>query len=323
MARSTNQNAYGAGHYPLAMKFYIAVTDREWFEYLGRASPLEEVNFWQPTAGRAFQALPPGGLFLFKLHGPGHRVAGGGIFSHWTRLRVSLAWDAFGIKNGAASLPEMRSRIERYRRGRSALHEDYEVGCILLQQPFFLDPSDRVEIPDWQPNIVRGRTYDTDQESGRTLWQELYASLQARREPVVREVSPGRYGQPTLIAPRLGQGSFKVMVLDAYRRQCAVTGEKALPVLQAAHIIPFVEGGEHRLDNGLLLRTDVHILFDRGYVTVTPDYRFQVSPRLKRDFDNGELYYQFDAKEVWLPPEPKYRPKKEFLAWHADTVFMG
>jgi len=124
MARSTNQNAYGAGHYPLAMKFYIAVTDREWFEYLGRASPLEEVNFWQPTAGRAFQALPPGGLFLFKLHGPGHRVAGGGIFSHWTRLRVSLAWDAFGIKNGAASLPEMRSRIERYRRGRSALHED-------------------------------------------------------------------------------------------------------------------------------------------------------------------------------------------------------
>ena len=44
------------------------------------------------------------------------------------------------------------------------------------------------------------------------------------------------YGDPVLVRPRLGQGTFRVLVTDNYRRRCAVTGEKALPVLDAAHI---------------------------------------------------------------------------------------
>jgi putative restriction endonuclease len=43
-------------------------------------------------------------------------------------------------------------------------------------------------------------------------------------------------------------------------------------------------GGEHRLDNGLLLRSDVHVMFDHGYVSVDPSYRLRVSPRLRREF---------------------------------------
>jgi hypothetical protein len=76
------------------------------------------------------------------------------------------------------------------------------------------------------------------------------------------------------VRQRLGQGAFRVLVTDAYERRCAVTGEKALPVLQAAHIRPVTKEGTHQLDNGLLLRSDIHALFDQGYVTVTPDHRF-------------------------------------------------
>jgi putative restriction endonuclease len=76
---------------------------------------------------------------------------------------------------------------------------------------------------------------------------------------------------------RLGQRSFQAVVLDAYHRRCAITGTHIPPVLQAAHIRPVTEGGEHRLDNGLLLRSDVHILFDRGYLGVDPRYRLLVS----------------------------------------------
>ncbi len=47
---------------------------------------------------------------------------------------------------------------------------------------------------------------------------------------------------------------------------------------RAAHIIPYGAGGKHEIPNGLLLRADIHKLFDRGYVTVTPKYRFRVSP---------------------------------------------
>ena len=105
-----------------------------------------------------------------------------------------------------------------------------------------------------------------------------------------------------LVLPRLGQGSFRVLVTDVYQRRCAVTGEKALPVLEAAHIKPVSSQGEHSIQNGLLLRSDVHTLFDRGYVTVTPDFQFRVSRRLKQDFDNGEHYFKLNGHQIWVPP---------------------
>jgi predicted restriction endonuclease len=56
-------------------------------------------------------------------------------------------------------------------------------------------------------------------------------------------------------------------------------------------IRPYGDGGAHEAPNGLLLRRDIHSLFDAGYVTVTPDLRFEVSSRIKQEFDNGRHYY--------------------------------
>ncbi|WP_162470581.1 HNH endonuclease [Desulfosporosinus orientis] len=61
------------------------------------------------------------------------------------------------------------------------------------------------------------------------------------------------------------------MVTEAYYRRCAITGEKTLPVLEAAHIKPYSLEGSHETNNGLLLRKDLHTLFDRGYITITED----------------------------------------------------
>ena len=105
-----------------------------------------------------------------------------------------------------------------------------------------------------------------------------------------------RYGAPILVQPRLGQGLFSLAVRDAYVGACAVTGEHSSPVLEAAHIVPYGRGGEHRVDNGLLLRSDLHRLFDRGYVTVTPDYVFRVGERLREEFHNGRSYYTSTAR---------------------------
>jgi len=78
------------------------------------------------------------------------------------------------------------------------------------------------------------------------------------------------------------------------------------------------------IDNGLLLRSDIHRLYDRAYVTVTPgDYRFRVSRRLHDDFDNGEPYYPLHGLEIARPSRLEERPNKEYLEWHADTVFRG
>ncbi len=132
-----------------------------------------------------------------------------------------------------------------------------------------------------------------------------------------------RFGSPILLTPRLGQGSFRVMVTDVYQRRCAVTRERVLPALDAAHIKPYSQGGDHAIKNGLLLRSDVHKLLDKGYVTVSPDHRFEVSRKVKEDFDNGRHYYSYHGSQIYIPPKPELQPGREYLAWHNESVFKG
>jgi HNH endonuclease len=155
---------------------------------------------------------------------------------------------------------------------------------------------------------------------GRKLWTAITERMPA--EPH-RGISEPRYGEPTLIRPRLGQGTFRVAVTDHYGRRCAVTGERTLPLLDAAHIRPFAAGGEHEVSNGLLLRTDVHRLFDLGYVTVSGDGRFEVGRRLREDFENGRDYYALHGQSVKVPSDSRYKPAREALEWHQTNKFLG
>jgi putative restriction endonuclease len=122
--------------------------------------------------------------------------------------------------------------------------------------------------------------------------------------------------------PRLGQGTFRVAVMEAYERACAATGEHSLPALEAAHIMPFVQGGPHDVRNGLLLRADLHRLLDQGYMTVTDDLRLEVSPRLRDHYHNGHTYYPLHGKRLRPPPAVAERPAREFVRWHHDHVFL-
>jgi len=309
------------------MNGFIGVTDNEWFEFLSRLPEIDEVNFWQPGGRSQFRALRPGEPFLFKLHAPHHFIAGGGFFAHSSILPVSLAWDAFGQKNGASTFRQMRRLIEK-RRGLESPLEDYDIGCILLQQPFFLQRSDWIPIPpDFSLNIVQGKTYNLLEGSGRYLWEQILVRLISMAHSYGEEGELGepgeRYGEPTLILPRLGQGSFRLIVTDAYDRRCAITHLKTLPALEAAHIKPFREGGEHRVDNGILLRADVQKLFDTGYVTVSPDHHFEVSRRIREEFENGGYYYTFHGKRIYVPANPALRPGHEFTSWHNENVYKG
>ncbi|MDD3893605.1 MAG: hypothetical protein PHU36_01085 [Syntrophomonadaceae bacterium] len=85
------------------MKMYVGITDYDWFKTLKQAN-CEEVNFWKPGGRTNFRALDEGNLFLFKLHSPKDYIVGGGFFLKYSILPSSLAWDAFGIANGANSL---------------------------------------------------------------------------------------------------------------------------------------------------------------------------------------------------------------------------
>lgn len=133
-----------------------------------------------------------------------------------------------------------------------------------------------------------------------------------------------RYGKEQLIKPRIGQGAFKVLITDAYQRRCAITGEKTLPVLEAAHIKPYSLNGPHDIVNGLLLRRDFHTLFDRGYITVDKSLRVEVSHRIKEDFGNGKEYYAHHGSRLIILPERREQlPDPGYLEWHNENVYLG
>jgi len=304
-----------------SIRTFVGITDRDWFDLLSARPRLDEVNFWQPSGSRLFRALKPGELFLFKLHSPEDFIVGGGFFAHSSLLPISLAWESFGISNGARSLTEMRSRVAKYRKQAEDRTADYTIGCVILEQPFFFDRPSWIPVPsDWKPNIVQGRSYDLAVEPGRALWHQLQVSGLAA--DMAKEAKP-QYGQPALTAPRLGQGSFRVLVTDAYERRCAMTGEKTLPALDAAHIKPYSESGLHLVTNGILLRRDLHALFDKGYMTITPDLRVEVSRKIKEEFENGRDYYRHQGGTIRLPRKSSDAPAQEFLAWHNTHVFRG
>jgi putative restriction endonuclease len=309
------------------MKIWVGITDKDWFQFLTSLEP-DEVNFWQPSGSRTFRALQPGEPFLFKLHSPDDVLVGGGYFVRYSALPASLAWDAFGQKNGAASLDELRARIRRYRRGEE--FDDPIIGCSILAEPFFFPQSMWVPIPaTWARNIVQGKAYDTETAEGCLLWDSVRRALSdsgSLAEPALVESEPAenRYGAEYLARARLGQGAFRVLVTDAYERRCAVTGEKTLPVLEAAHIKPYSLNGPHRVSNGLLLRSDLHKLFDSGYVTVTPNLRFEVSSRLRADWENGREYYARHGQELRVQPaDAANRPSREYLVWHNERRFLA
>jgi putative restriction endonuclease len=316
------------------MKIYVDVTDNDWFDFLRQRPAIDEVNFWKPTGETNFRAVAPGSLFVFKLKAPRNAIGGFGILSHATLCPVSLAWEAFGEKNGAATLEGLRATIAANRRAQPSRHEDFIIGCRIITQPVFLDEINWLPPPaDWAPNLVSGKTYDTDEPEGRALWEQLQFHIadpvdQGVREGEATSVLPEiptreRYGQPTLVKPRLGQGAFRLLVTDAYGRKCAVTDGKVLPALDVAHIRPYSEGGEHAITNGLLLRKDIHILLDRGYVTIDPSLRFVVSDRVKTEFNNGEEYRRLHGRTISVPSKPHLRPDARLLAWHNEAKFRG
>jgi len=309
------------------MEAYVAITDGNWFRYLSALPGIDEVNFWQPGGGHMFRALSPGEPFLFKLHSPDNYIVGGGFFAYNTILPCSLAWNTFGSKNGTSSMTEMRARIEQYRRAAPA-KQDYRIGCILLEQPFFFSRNNWIPVPaDWNRNIQQGRLYDLSSGLGKQLWEQVQQRLFTMpgliTEKAVVSEPATRYGEPQIILPRLGQGSFRVIVTDVYNRRCAVTLERTLPALEAGHIKPFAQDGPHDIRNGILLRSDLHRLFDQGYVTITNDFRFEVSRRIREEFDNGRDYYALNGKKLNIPIKPEYQPATEFVNWHNENIYLG
>lgn len=292
----------------MTMRGYFGVTDPGWYEHLSRTPGPKDANFWRPST-RAYR-LPIGTPFMFKLKAPHHAIAGFGFFAGFTILPDWLAWNTFGDANGVGSLSELRNRLTAIREG-ARIHADPQgrIGCALVAEARFV-PSRRMG-----PSAEGLETANPERRELRSVDGRRRASLERMRcswrnhgprcSPIRRRGHRARFGAPVVYRPRLGQGIFRVQVLDEYSRACAVTGEHTLPVLEVAHIRPYADGGEHDITNGLALRTDIHRLFDTGYVCVDDDLRLIVGRRLEGGLLERALVLRSPWHEVGVAPEPE------------------
>lgn len=291
---------------------FVANTDYNWFEFLSHQGPLDEVNFWQPSGKRQFRALQPGELFVFKLKAPHNKIAGYGLFAESSLLPLSLAWQTFGIKNGRSSYAEMRDAIRQYKGDDNDM-----IGFRVVTQPVFWPRNKWIDIPTtWPHNLPGGMTFATDSAEGRRLWDAIHERADDFPVREFREAAAPMFGDPVQVRPRLGQGAFRIGIIEAYGKRCMVTGERTVPALEAAHIVPVSESGTHELTNGLLLRKDIHALFDLHYVTITPEMRFEVSKRIKEEFENGRHYYALHGARVASPIDNRKAPSPVALKQH-------
>lgn len=310
---------------------FIALTDKAWFDFLAGHSGgvADEVNFWSPMSVQPLKKMNPGEPVFFRLKQPISAIAGYAFFAHFRALDLDTAWDLFTWKNGDPSKLSFLQRIGNYRKldlldPRTAR---LPLGCTILRAAVFW-PEEKW-IPwgadkGWATNIVRGKT---EEDATRiTLLAQLIGS-DAPDEFAVEEFQPLDADEREIAlaaqVTREGQGAFRTRLLDAYDGRCCVTGEHTEPVLDAAHIQPYLGPRSNHLQNGLLLTKEFHALFDRGYVTITPDLHVRVSPRLRSDWQNGHRYYPYDGKQLLQIPDGAKRPNPAVLAWHNERRFLS
>lgn len=124
---------------------------------------------------------------------------------------------------------------------------------------------------------------------------------------------------------RVGQHFFRRAVLSAYAGRCCITGIAHPTLLVASHIIPWRSGKENRLNprNGLCLSALHDKAFDKGLITVTPDYTIKISSSARQMADNrfaSEWLIGLEGKKIAMPE--KFSPSMEFIEWHNEHIFL-
>jgi putative restriction endonuclease len=146
-------------------------------------------------------------------------------------------------------------------------------------------------------------------------------------EPVVEaQEFPEGKTRETIIRARMNQGFFRAAVLASYNGRCCITGLSVPELLNASHIVPWSVDVKNRTNprNGLCLNVFHDRAFDCGLLTVTPDLKVKLSPRLKRkitDAGSREFLRPYEDVSITLPKH--FAPSIDFLRYHNENVFLS
>lgn len=128
-----------------------------------------------------------------------------------------------------------------------------------------------------------------------------------------------------LVKSRVNQSFFRSVILSVYKSKCCITGLNIPELLIASHIKPWKEDSENRTNpqNGLCLNSLHDKAFDRGFITITTDYKVKISKHfMNYNLQNSieDFFLKYEGSSISLPE--KFLPKKEFLEYHFDKIFI-
>lgn len=295
----------------------LAPANITWFQNLRDAGYSGLVNFWTSMDWKV-SGIAKDTWWYFVING---KLAGGGRFEDYAVMRVSEAWARFGFGNGAGSVPEMVGEVISQRQRNvqdKSFNPDPIVGCIALRDCVFL-PDEQHALPEAHGLSLPGQLLKYKLLSVPPLRLVQIAGSAAQPDahgPVNKE--DVRLRIQTGIANRRGPELFRRALLAAYDSKCPITGCNTVEVLEAAHIVPYLGDRTDAVANGLLLRADIHTLFDLHLLALTPKTCIVV---LHPDLRLGH-YAELHGRQLRLPQRPEDWPDSTALAEHlADAGF--
>jgi putative restriction endonuclease len=152
---------------------------------------------------------------------------------------------------------------------------------------------------------------------------ELLISSAINRQIETLELPTGKEKE-RLVKTRVNQNFFRSSILSLYNQKCCITRLDIPDLLIASHIIPWSKDEKNRLNprNGLCLNAMHDRAFDKGFITITPDYTVKISSYFA-DYINDktvvEMFFSYDNQKIDTPD--KFTPDKEFLSYHNEMIF--
>lgn len=156
--------------------------------------------------------------------------------------------------------------------------------------------------------------------------EELIAKFQNKEiEDISLENFPEGKERETTIKARVNQNFFRSTILSSYNLKCCITGLSIPDFLVASHIKPWSKDIENRTNphNGLCLNSIHDKAFDKGFITVTPDFKIKVSEFFNdysKDKSVNDFFIKYNNQSITKPE--RFLPTKEFLDYHFQNIFI-
>lgn len=159
--------------------------------------------------------------------------------------------------------------------------------------------------------------------------EELIAKFQNKKIEEAQNIDltklPEGKERETIIKARVNQNFFRATILSSYNSKCCITGLSITDFLVASHIKPWSKDKENRVNphNGLCLNVLHDKAFDKGFITITSDYKILLSKCFdgySNELAVNDFFRKYENQKICLPN--RFLPSKEFLEYHYKEIFI-